>query len=71
MKRGSPADLVVPADGLDRVEARGAPTKSGRSCALVGSDEPSSFKAEQIELKPEMPAAECLSGKKLNPMNHL
>jgi triphosphatase len=59
MNRGSSANLLLPADGLDRVEVRGAPTKSGRSDALVGGEEPSSFKAEQIELKPEMPAAEA------------
>jgi triphosphatase len=59
MKRGSPADLLVLADGLDRVEARGALTKSGRSYALAGGDEQSSFKAEPIELKPDMPAAEA------------
>ena len=59
MNRGSLADLLLPADGLGRVEARGVPTKSGRSYALVGGDEPGSFKAEQIELKPQMPAAEA------------
>ena len=59
MKRGSQTDLLVPADGLDRVKARGAPTRSRRSYALVGGDEPGSFKAEKIELKPEMPAAEA------------
>jgi len=59
MKRGSRAGLLVPADGLDRVEARGADTKSGRDYALAGGDEPSSFKAEPIELKPDMPAAEA------------
>jgi triphosphatase len=59
MNRGSSANLLLPADGLDRVEVRGAPTKSGRSDALVGGEEPSSFKAEQIELKPEMPAVEA------------
>jgi triphosphatase len=59
MKRGSPADLLVLADSLDRVKARGALTKSGRSCAPAGGDEPSSFKAEPIELKPDMPAAEA------------
>ena len=59
MNRGSRADLLLPADGLGRVEALGVPTKSGRSYALVGGDEPGSFKAEKIELKPEMPAAEA------------
>ena len=61
MNRGSSANLLLPADGLDRVEVRGAPTKSGRSDALVGGEEPSSFKAEQIELKPEMPAVGAMA----------
>jgi triphosphatase len=59
MKRGSPADLLVLADSLDRVRAGGALTKSGRSYALAGGDEPGSFKAEPIELKPDMTAAEA------------
>ena len=59
MKRGSSADLLVLADSLDRVNASGALAKSGRSDALASGDEPSSFKAESIELIPDMPAAEA------------
>lgn len=58
MKRGSSGDLLV-ADGLDRVKARRALAKSERRRSLAGGDEPSSFKAEPIELKPDMPAAEA------------
>jgi triphosphatase len=59
MKRGSSADLSVLADSLDRVEARGALTKSGRSYALVVGREQSPLRARPIELKPDMQAAEA------------
>jgi triphosphatase len=59
MKRGLPVDLLAPTDGLNRVRADGAPAKSGRSCTLLGGDGPTSFKAERIELKSEMPVAEA------------
>ena len=59
MKHGSSVDLSVLADCLDRVDARGALAKSGRTFALAGGYEPSSFKAEPIDLKPTMPAAEA------------
>lgn len=59
MKRGSSVDLLVLADSLDRVEARGALTKSGRSYALAVGSEQSPFKAGSIELKPDMQAAEA------------
>ena len=59
MKRGSSADLLVLADSLDRVEARGSLTKSERSYALAVASEQSPFRAGPIELKPDMQAAEA------------
>lgn len=59
MKCGSSAGLLVLADSLDGVKARGVLTKAGRSYETAGGDEQSSFKAEPIELKPDIPAAEA------------
>jgi CHAD domain-containing protein len=56
MKCGPPVGLFVPAGNLDRVKSLGAPIKSGRGCSAADEDEPSSFKAGPIELKPDMPA---------------
>lgn len=58
MKRGSAADGLELADGLDGVTALGVLTKSRSSFALAGG-EPNSFKAEAIELNPDMPATEA------------
>ncbi|MFH1346411.1 MAG: CHAD domain-containing protein [Pseudomonadota bacterium] len=59
MKRGSPADLLVFADSFNRANGFGALAKSERGYAVGDGDEPSSFKAGPIELKPDMPAAEA------------
>lgn len=56
MKRGSPVGLYGLADNLERVTGLGAPTTWGCGYPTADEDEPRSFKAEPIELKPDMSA---------------
>lgn len=59
MKRGSPAELLALAGGVGRMKGFGATTKLERGYPAADGDEPGSFKAGPIELKPDMPAAEA------------
>ncbi len=59
MRRGSPVGLFELAGSLDRVRSFDAATKSQCGYLIAGRDEPSSFKAGAIELKPDMLAAEA------------